>query len=73
MSDGRDAYQVEFAGTARRDLRLVPPRVVSAIIEFVYDDLARNPKRVGKPLERELDGLWSVRRVPYRIRSGRRG
>jgi mRNA-degrading endonuclease RelE of RelBE toxin-antitoxin system len=58
---------VEFAGTARRDLRDVPPRIVSAVIEFAYGDLARNPRRVGKPLRRELEGLWSARRGPYRI------
>ncbi len=61
------SYDVEFAGTARRDLRAVPPRIVPAIIEFVYGDLARTPRRVGKPLQRELEGLWSARRGPYRI------
>ncbi|TIH30795.1 type II toxin-antitoxin system RelE family toxin [Subtercola vilae] len=62
-----DGYEVEFAGTARRDLRAVPPRIVPAIIEFVYGDLARYPRRVGKPLQRELEGLWGARRGPYRI------
>lgn len=63
----RGDYEVEFAGTARRDLRSVPARVVPAIIEFVYGDLARAPRRVGKPLQRELEGLWGARRGPYRI------
>ena len=67
MNDEQHTYQVEFAGTARRDLRHVPPRIVPAIIEFVYGYLAREPRRVGKPLERELKGLWSARRGPYRI------
>lgn len=65
--DSPEGYQVEFAGTARRDLRGVPPRIVPAIIEFVYGDLARAPRRVGKPLRRELEGLYSARRGPYRI------
>jgi len=60
-------YEVEFSGTARRDLGAIPPRIVPAIIEFVYGDLARQPRRVGKPLQRELEGLWSARRGPYRI------
>ncbi|MGL5827785.1 MAG: type II toxin-antitoxin system RelE family toxin [Nocardioides sp.] len=60
-------YIVELAGTARRDLHGVSPRLVPAIIEFVYGDLARWPRRVGKPLQRELAGLWSARRGPYRI------
>lgn len=68
MSDNLDdTYQVEFAGTARRDLHGVPPRIVPAIIEFVYGDLARRPRRVGKPLQRELEGLWGARRGLYRI------
>lgn len=62
-----DAYRVELAGTAKRDLQAVPPRIVPAIIEFVYGDLARMPRRVGKPLQRELEGLWGARRGPYRI------
>lgn len=56
-----------LAGTARRDLRSVPPRIVPAIIEFLFGELARCPRRVGKPLERELLGLWSARRGPYRV------
>jgi mRNA-degrading endonuclease RelE of RelBE toxin-antitoxin system len=68
VSDGHDdTYRVELAGTARRDLHGVPPRIVPAIVEFVYGDLARQPRRVGKPLQRELEGLWSARRGPYRI------
>ncbi|NYI47954.1 mRNA-degrading endonuclease RelE of RelBE toxin-antitoxin system [Nocardioides aromaticivorans] len=61
------AYEVRLASPARRDLRSVPPRIVPAIVEFLYGELARNPKRVGKALERELEGYWSARRGPYRI------
>jgi mRNA interferase RelE/StbE len=61
------SYEVVFASTAVRDLERVPPRIVPAVVEFVYGDLARNPQRVGKPLERELAGLYSARRGPYRI------
>lgn len=67
MPGHHGSYQVELAGTARRDLQRVPPRIVPAIIEFVYGDLARNPRRVGKPLQRDLAGLWSARRGPYRV------
>jgi mRNA interferase RelE/StbE len=67
LSDDNDTYQVEFAGTARRDLHGIPPRIVPAIVKFVYGDLVRTPRRVGKPLQRELEGMWSARRGPYRI------
>ncbi len=29
--------------------------------------LAETPRRVGKPLVGELDGLWSARRGDYRV------
>jgi len=45
----------------------IPPRIVPAIIEFVYGDMAENPRRVGKELSRELEGRFSARRGPYRL------
>lgn len=45
----------------------IPPRIVPAIVEFAYGDLAESPCRVGKPLERELSGSLSARRGPYRV------
>ena len=45
----------------------IPPRIVPAIIEFIFGDLAANPRRVGKPLEREIAGTFSARRGPYRV------
>jgi mRNA-degrading endonuclease RelE of RelBE toxin-antitoxin system len=62
-----EAFEVRLAGTARRDLRRVPSRIAPAIVEFIFGDLARYPRRVGKPLERQLEGTWSARRGPYRI------
>ena len=61
------AYTVQFTATARRDLHRLPPRMLSAVIEFACGDLAREPRRVGKPLRRDLDGTYSARRGPYRI------
>jgi mRNA-degrading endonuclease RelE of RelBE toxin-antitoxin system len=67
VSEAVDRYEIEFAASARRDLESMSARVVPAIIEFVYGDLARSPRRVGKPLRRELEGKWSARRGTYRI------
>ena len=61
------SYEVIFAPTARREMSAMPERVIPAIIEFVYGDLAANPRRVGKALERELAGSFSARRGSYRI------
>jgi mRNA-degrading endonuclease RelE of RelBE toxin-antitoxin system len=61
------SYEVIFPPTARRDMTSVPERVIPAILEFVYGDLSVSPRRVGRPLERELAGSYSARRGSYRI------
>jgi len=49
------------------DLAATSPRVVAAIVELVYDELARDPRRVGKPLRFDLEGFYSARRAEYRV------
>lgn len=56
-----------MASTAVRDLQKLPPRYATAILEFIYTVLPQNPARVGKPLERELEGLHGARRGDYRV------
>lgn len=60
-------YQVQFTGPARRALQRIPPRIVPAIVEFAFGPLAREPRRVGKTLKRDLEGLYGARRGPYRL------
>lgn len=60
-------HEVVLTATARRDLQRIPPRIVPAIIEFAFGELATSPRRVGKPLQRELEGLFGARRGSYRI------
>ena len=60
-------YEIQFSARAQRDMAAIPPRIVPAIVEFVYGDLAESPQRVGKPLIRELLGTFSARRGPYRV------
>jgi mRNA interferase RelE/StbE len=62
-----DPYTTRFTATARRDLDKLPPRILAAVIEFAFGDLAREPRRVGKPLGHELAGQYSARRGPYRL------
>jgi len=45
----------------------LPEAVAAAVIEFLTGTLIRDPRRVGKPLRRELAGVWSARRGTYRI------
>ena len=45
----------------------IPARITPAIVEFALGDLANHPHRVGKPLNRELTGLFGDRRGPHRL------
>jgi len=60
-------YRLVVAGSAERSLRRLPESVAAAIVEFVVGALIEDPRRVGHPLHRELAGLWSARRGPYRV------
>lgn len=60
-------YRVVLSSAAIRDMDRVPPRIVPAIVEFLFGDLAAAPQRVGKALRGELDGYFSARRGPYRV------
>jgi mRNA interferase RelE/StbE len=62
-----DGYTTRFTATARRDLDKLPPRILAAVLEFAFADLARHPRRVGKPLRGDLDDQHSARRGPYRL------
>ncbi len=45
----------------------LPEAVAAAVVEFITGDLLREPRRVGKPLQRELEGRWAARRGSYRV------
>jgi mRNA-degrading endonuclease RelE of RelBE toxin-antitoxin system len=45
----------------------LPEAVAAAVLEFLTTSLIREPRRVGKPLRRELAGIWSARRGTYRV------
>ena len=52
---------------ARAIAEQLPESIAAAVIEFLTSTLVREPHRVGKPLRRELAGVWSARRGTYRI------
>jgi len=50
----------------------LPPDVAAAAVEFITGPLLAKPRRVGKPLGEELEGIYSARlgqswRVLYEI------
>jgi mRNA-degrading endonuclease RelE of RelBE toxin-antitoxin system len=62
------AHAVIWSPTARRKLTdTLPESVAAAVWEFVNGALAEDPRRVGKPLRYDLEGLWSARRGEYRV------
>ena len=55
------------AGAARAIQQKLPEGVAAAVIEFITGSLTAAPRRVGKPLRRELAGLYSARRGTFRV------
>jgi len=63
-----ETYDVRLAPAATRTIHeKLPEAVAAAVIEFVTGSLLANPRRVGKPLARELRGRYSARRGAFRI------
>lgn len=60
-------WDVAWTATATKSLRRLPENAGRAAIEFVYGPLAANPRRVGKELRFELEGLHVARRGDYRV------
>ncbi len=60
-------YEPVLTASALRSLQAVPPRIAEPLVEFIFGGLASEPRRRGKPLQRELAGRWAARRGDYRI------
>jgi mRNA-degrading endonuclease RelE of RelBE toxin-antitoxin system len=67
VSDATDYDLVLTPPATRAIAEQLPEAVAAAVIEFLTGTLVREPHRVGKPLRRELAGVWSARRGTYRI------
>lgn len=65
---GQVPYLLVLAPPARRALTdRLPEQVAVAVIDLLTTVLIAEPRRVGKPLRDELEGIWSARRGTYRI------
>jgi len=60
-------YRLVLASEARRGLHRLPPKIATAIVEFITGPLAANPARLSKPLANELADYRSARRGDYRV------
>lgn len=60
-------FELRVAPSAARALDRLPHAVAAAMVEFLTGPLLHDPRRVGKPLARQLAGYWSARRGAYRV------
>ncbi len=61
-----EPWRVVVTGPAARDLDRLPDKALGAVLRAL-EAIAREPRRLGKPLRFELEGLWVARRGPYRV------
>jgi mRNA interferase RelE/StbE len=61
------SYAIAWTATSCRALARLPEKAATAAVEFLYGSLADRPRRVGKPLRLDLEGLHSARRGDYRV------
>jgi len=61
------AFSIRWAPTAQCDLRRLPEKIGTAVVEFIYGSLAGNPERVGRELHLQLAGHHAARRGDYRV------
>jgi mRNA interferase RelE/StbE len=62
-----EPFTVEVSAAARRQLRQLPDKIATAVVEFLTAVLPENPLRLSKPLTGALSGLRSARRGDYRV------
>jgi mRNA interferase RelE/StbE len=62
-------WAVEFDDHARRELRKLDSKVQQIILRYLRERVAtaEDPKQFGKPLRRNLAGLWRYRIANYRL------
>lgn len=67
MSSAEEYELIVTPPAARALAEGLPEAVATAVIEFLTAALVGEPRRVGKPLQRELSGIYSARRGTYRV------
>jgi mRNA interferase RelE/StbE len=62
-------WKIEFDDRARRELRKLDAATQQAILRYLRERIAtkQDPRRFGKPLRRNLAGLWRYRVEDYRL------
>ena len=63
------AYTIEFAETAKKQIKKLSRQEQSRILDYLEHKIAplENPRLFGKGLKANLSGLWRYRVEDYRI------
>lgn len=61
-----DSYRIEWRPSTRKDLRRIPPEMISRIVEAV-ENLATNPHPPGAVKLTGSDTAWRIRVSDYRV------
>jgi mRNA interferase RelE/StbE len=63
------AWKIEYAGTARKQLRKLDKAMARRILDFMDERVAGcdDPRLIGKALKGPLGDLWSYRVGDFRI------
>ena len=60
-------WGIQVTSRFERDLHCLPPRIATAVVEFVTAVLPEHLLRMSKALSGELEGIRSARRGDYRV------
>jgi mRNA interferase RelE/StbE len=61
------AHEVEITPEGLQHLNRLPDKVRAAVVETIIGSIAEDPRRAGKPLKGELEGLYAARRGEFRV------
>jgi mRNA interferase RelE/StbE len=61
------SWNLVVAGPVRRAICRLPAKVAVAVLNFLVGPLVENPRRVGKALRGDLEGLHAARVGAYRV------
>lgn len=63
-----EPYELVVAGPAARAIaEQLPEAVAVAVIDLITGPLIENPRRLGRQLRDELEGVWAARRGTFRV------
>lgn len=61
------SHRVAWTPPAQRDMARLPGNIASAVMTYVDNRLAANPRRLSKPLAGDMAGLHTARNGDYRV------